>query len=58
MSYITVDQVAFTALVLGRGVAFYPGSRWAEFSIHYLRMRLISQKFWKIGNYRVISVKP
>ena len=28
-----------------------------EPGIHCLRMRLISQKSWEIGNYRVISVK-
>ena len=37
-------------------IASYPGSRWAgerEPGIHCLRMRLISQKSWEIGNYRV-----
>ena len=46
---------------VGMTLASYPGSRWAgkgEPGIHCLRMRLISQKSWEIGNYCVISVKP
>ena len=29
-----------------------------EPGIHCLCMRLISQKSWEIGNYRIISAKP